>query len=376
MAEKKSRRGLGSIRKVNSGRYQVRYTDPYGSRRTGGTFSTKALAEQELARVSRAIESGSWIPGAEATSAGVPASALTLRLLGEQWRESRVSKRGLALSPNTLKEYERLVGSTLATFADKPVRGITAAQVEKWFSAEHKRAPNQASKAYKHLSQLCQYAIKKGYLQLSPCRIEGAGNYQPATVPDVPNLEQVRAMITEAQFPWKAFLSLAAWGGFRKGELLELRRKDIVKAEIDGQTLFTLKVRRAVIWDGKEAIVREPKTPGSIRDVMLPAVASQELQTHLKELPLGSDQLIFPNQRNSAKHQGEFELRAAWKQAQEVSGYSGRFHSLRAFAATQYGLLGATAVELMDRLGHRNVRTAMRYQRTTGREAALMRELG
>lgn len=370
------RRGLGSVRKERSGRYQVRYTDPYGTRRAGGTFATKALAEQELGRISRAIEAGTWVPGSSVTPSGVPSNQLTLKLLGEQWRDSRVSKRGLALSPNTLKEYERLISSTLSAFAEKPVRSITAAQVESWFSAEHKRAPNQASKAYKHLSQLCDYAIKKGYLQLSPCKIEGASNYQPATVPEVPNPQEVRSMIEDASYPWKAFLSMAAWGGFRKGELLELRRKDIEKVDIDGQDFYTVKVRRGVIWDGANAIVREPKTPGSIRDVMLPALVSEDLASHLKSIPLGAEQLLFPNQRDSSKHQGEYELRGAWKRAQEVSGYRGRFHSLRAFAATQYGLLGATAVELMDRLGHRNVKTAMRYQRTTGREVTLLRELG
>jgi integrase len=182
-------------------------------------------------------------------------------------------------------------------------------------------------------------------------------------------------MLDSAKYPWKAFLSLASWGGFRKGELLELRRKDVEKVEVDGEVWWNVSVRRAVIWDGAEAIVREPKTPGSIRTVTLPGFVTEALEPHLKALPLGAEQLIFPNQINPNKHQGEFELRRAWKHAQEASGYSGRFHSLRAFAATQYGLLGATAVELMDRLGHRNVKTAMRYQRTTGREVALLRGL-
>lgn len=369
------RRGIGSVRKVSSGRHQVRYTDPYGTRRTGGTFATKALAEQELARISRAVESGTWTPGNTATPGGTPSNKVTLRAVGEQWRASRVNKRGLPLSPNTLKEYERLINSTLSPFADKAIRGITPAQVEGWWAGEHHRAPNQASKAYKHLSQLCAYAIKQGYLQLNPCRVEGAANYQPATLPDVPTLKDVRIMLETAEYPWEAFLSMAAWGGFRKGELLELRRKDVERVEADGETWWTVNVRRAVIWDGATAVVREPKTPGSIRTVTLPGFVTEALDAHLKALPLGAEQLLFPNQKNTSKHQGEFELRRAWKAAQDASGYQGRFHSLRAFAATQYGLLGATAVELMDRLGHRNVKTAMRYQRTTGREVALLRGL-
>jgi integrase len=370
------RRGIGSIRKERSGRYQVRFTDPYGTRRGAGTFATKALAEQELQRVSRAIEAGTWVPGSAATISGIPSTQLTLANLGEQWRSLKVNRRGLALSPNTLSEYERLITSTLSPFTHKPLRSITASQVQAWFAAERKRAPNQASKAYKHLSQLCEYAIKQGYLQLNPCQIEGAGSYLPATIPDVPTLQQVRLMLEDASYPWKAFFTLGAWGGFRKGELLELRRKDVEEVDLDGDVFYNVKVRRGVIWDGAQAIVREPKTPGSVRDVLVPALVSEALREHLTRIPLGADQLIFPNQKNPSKHQGEYEVRSAWKRAQEVSGYKGTLHSLRAFAATQYGLLGATTVELMDRLGHRNVRTAMRYQRTTGREVALLKELG
>lgn len=369
-----TRRAIGSTRKLNSGRYQVRYTDPYGSRRTGGTFATKALAEQELGRIIRAVESGTWTPGGETTE-GISSSKVTLRNIADKWRASRVNKRGMPLSPNTLKEYERLVNSTLSPFADRPIRGITPAQVESWWSGEHRRAPNQASKAYKHLSQLCEYAIKQGTLQMSPCRVEGASNYQPAALPDVPTLAQVRIMTASAEYPWKAFLTLAAWGGFRKGELLELRRKDIQQEDFDGEEWWTVSVRRAVIWDGTEAIVREPKTPGSVRSVTLPAFITEALEEHLKRIPLGAEQLLFPHVTDPSRHQGEYEMRGAWKAAQEAAGFTGRFHSLRAFAATQYGLLGATAVELMDRLGHRNIKTAMRYQRNTGRDVALLKTL-
>jgi integrase len=368
-----TRRGIGSVRKLNSGRYQVRYTDPFGERRTGGTFGTKALAEQELSRISRAVESGTWTPQAQSTGSSSSANKVTLRDVGEQFRSSRVNRRGQSLSESTLGEYERYLTSTLSPFIDKPIRGITAAQVESWWEAEHKRAPNQASKAYKHLNQLCVYAIKKGYLQLNPCQVEGASNYVPAVQTDVPTPKQVSIMTETAEFPWKAFFSMAAWGGFRKGELLELRRKDLERVEVEGEVWWLVSVSRGVIWKGAEPIVREPKTPGSIRTVTLPKFVTEALDEHLRGIPLGSEQLLFPNQKNPSKHQGEFEHRNAWNRAKEAAGYKGRLHSLRAFAATQYGLLGATAVELMDRLGHRDIKTAMRYQRTTGREVALLR---
>ena len=54
-------RGLGSIRKLPSGKYQVRFTDPNGNRRNARTtFATKAAAEFELTRIRGAVESGTW----------------------------------------------------------------------------------------------------------------------------------------------------------------------------------------------------------------------------------------------------------------------------------------------------------------------------
>lgn len=368
------RRAIGSTRKLASGRYQVRYTDPFGTRRTGGTFATKVLAEQELGRVVRAIEGGTWTPNGGVIE-GVSSNKVTLRDISDKWRGTRVSKRGMPLSPTTLDEYARLVDSTMREFADRPLRGITAAQVETWWTGEHRRAPNQASKAYKHLNQLCEYAIRQGVIQLNPCQIDGASNYQPAALPDVPSYAQVQIMLNEAEFPWTAFYALAAWGGFRKGELLELRRKDIEIASYDGEQLWTVAVRRTVIYQGTKVTVKEPKTVGSIRDVVLPPLVTETLQAHLKGMPLGAEQLVFPHLKDPSRHQGEFEMRHTWRHLQEVSGFKGRFHSLRAFASTQYGLLGATTVELMDRLGHRDVKTAMRYQRTTGRDVALLKTL-
>jgi hypothetical protein len=56
-----SKRGLGSIRKLPSGRYQVRYTDPNGVRRTARTtFKAKSQAEFELTKIRGAVESGTW----------------------------------------------------------------------------------------------------------------------------------------------------------------------------------------------------------------------------------------------------------------------------------------------------------------------------
>lgn len=54
------RRARGSVSRNRVGNWQVRYTDPYGVRRSAGTFQRKGDAEQALARTLTAIENNTW----------------------------------------------------------------------------------------------------------------------------------------------------------------------------------------------------------------------------------------------------------------------------------------------------------------------------
>ncbi len=372
MSTRSPRRSVGSIEKLVSGRYRVRFTDPGGRRVTGGTFSTKQLAERELRRITEAIESGAYAKRAAARIGDLDSRTATLRELAQHWRETRLRK-GQPLSPTTLREYERLVSSVLTTFADVPVRSITPGQVDKWWGPEHRRAPNQASKAYKHLKTLTDYALKRNWITDSPCLIEGATSYRPAMRPEIPTREQVEIMVREAASPFDVVISLAAWGGLRKGEIFELRRKDVTLETVDGQTWAIVRVERAVTWDKRAAIVKTPKTEGSIRTVELPSEMTPLLKAHLKLVGAYPDALLFERRPGSGEHWLEFQMNTLWRSARAAAGFAGRFHSLRGFAGTMFAQTGATTFELMDRLGHRSVKVAMDYQRATGRTRELLK---
>jgi hypothetical protein len=123
------RRGLGSIRKLPSGKYQVRYTDPLGIRRTARTtFQTKSLAEFELTRIRGAIESGTWHIDQTPQAGDLDPKTLTLKELAAHWRSQQVTSKGFPLSPNTLGEYQRLIERVLVGFANQPIRQITRQQ--------------------------------------------------------------------------------------------------------------------------------------------------------------------------------------------------------------------------------------------------------
>jgi len=176
-----AKRGLGSIRKLPSGKYQVRFTDPNGDRRTARTtFATKAAAEFELTRIRGAIESGTWHVDETPQAGDLDPRTITLRELASHWRAQQVSSKGNPLSPTTLREYKRLIESTLVTFADQPIRSITRQHVENWRAPELKRAPNQTVKAYKHLKTLMTWAQKRSWIAVNPCDIERGSAYTPS----------------------------------------------------------------------------------------------------------------------------------------------------------------------------------------------------
>ena len=68
MAGKRSR---GSMRRLPSGRWQVRYTAPDGLRRTTGeTYRTKADATRVLALIEAEIVRGAWVDPARGSRPG------------------------------------------------------------------------------------------------------------------------------------------------------------------------------------------------------------------------------------------------------------------------------------------------------------------
>lgn len=376
MAQTGTKRGLGSIRKLPSGRYQLRYTDPNGLPQSAGTFQTKALAEKRLNEIQYAIDSGTWEQKQAIVTGDIDPKTLTLAQLGDYWRTVRVSRRGQSLRPSTLREYERLVSNVLTPLKDKPVRSITAGQVETWWAPQHKKAPNQASKAYKHLNTLMKYALKRNWVTANPCDIDGASNYTPKKLPAVPSTEQVTIMLDVAPEPFRTIVALAVSAGLRKGELFALTREDIEVIKDGDSTRVFVDVNKALTWDGRTEIVGETKSEGSVRIAELPEWANEFVIRHLATVPINPEALLFPRKPGSSLHWGKYQINPVWRSVREQAGYKGRFHSLRAYHLTQYGLTGATPVELMARGGHGDYKTALRYQRTTGRESDLLKKIG
>jgi len=371
------RRARGSVSRNRVGNWQVRYTDPHGSRRAAGTYQRKADAEQALARVLTAIENNTWAVLDDTTADGLDPRTVTLRQASTLYTENRVNRQGRTLSWNTAGEYSRMVDTTLERFAEKPLRGITARDIERWWSNAHQATPAQASKAYSHLKSVMKYALKRKWIRENPCDIEGASNYRPPVEPETPTDTEVALMLELADQPMRTVLALAAHCGLRKGEILELRRKDITSEEgPDGSGWLYVHISRSIVWEGENnPKVSPPKTPGSIRSLAVPKTggAEQILLDRLQEITDHPETLLVSRDQAGKVHWGESMLNPRWQKLRAQADYTGRFHSLRNYHLTWYAKQGATLREVMDRGGHSTPRMALRYQRSTGRETTLLR---
>lgn len=376
MAKTKGARGFGSIDQLNSGNWRVRYTDPNGNPQKGRvTFSTKREAEKELSRIRLAIETGTWHIDETPQAGELDPKTITLGQLATAWRKQATNSQGRRLEAKTLNEYERLVNSTLARFKDKPIRQIQTQQIETWRAKELEREVyRQTNSAYKHLKQLMNYALEKRWISANPCTLKRAGVYK-SQQPIIPSTQQVELMLEIAPEPLKTLIAIASEGGLRKGELLELRRKDIDLKPVKGSRAVLVKVSRSVQWVAGKPVSKSPKSSNGVRGVLLPDQASELLRAHMRRVDINPEALLFTRGADPLEHFGQFQLRTLWDKVKTQAGYQGRFHSLRAYHLTQYAITGATTKELQDRAGHATPQMVMVYQHNIGREAELVAKL-
>lgn len=361
-----------SIRKLQSGKWQARYTDPDGNRRSVGTYLTKASAEKALREVLQQIDKGTWELTRDSFRAAEIGKTLTLEQVAKRYRQLG-TRGGNSLSPRTLGEYERYIQRDLAEFAGEPIRAITRQRVESWWIAFGDQRPTLRQKVYSHLKSVMSYAVESGYTSSNPCQVRGAGSTITRTPKAIATKEEAAQILEVAPIELKLLFAIALWGGLRKGELLELRRKDLA---LDSSGFYLVSIQRAVIWlPGGLIQVKEPKW-ASRRNVALPKWLNELITSHLAKMgTIDPEALLFPYKADFSEHYPNHAINRIWASIRKATGYTGSLHSLRSFAGTNYAMTGATLREIMDRLGHNNYKTAMLYQRNSGREFELVSRL-
>src|SRR2546430_683732 len=117
------RRRFGSIRRRDSGRYQVRYPGPDGlPRNAPETFARKSDAERYLALVEAQMMRGEWTDSAR--------SEVRLKDYAERWIAQRAGLR-----PRTVQLYTWLLGKHITPhLGSMPLGRLDPATVREWRS--------------------------------------------------------------------------------------------------------------------------------------------------------------------------------------------------------------------------------------------------
>jgi integrase len=349
VANKPGKRQFGSVRRLPSGRWQVRYVTPDGETVTAPTtFAAKDDAGRFLDAVRTDLERGHWIDP--------NTGRITVEAFARRWLDER------PLRPRTKELYEGLLGlHVLPPLGAIELNRITAAKVASWHAALL-RGPypgdSTSAKAYRLLRSILNTALEDGRIATNPCQIEGAGRERPDERP-VATIAEVYAFADAVGAEHRLLVLLACFAGLRLGELQALRRRHV---DLDRAAIRIVE-QTLVLKDGTH-LTGPPKTAAGVRVIALPDAVVDELRKHLVAVPEDPEALVLGRPGNRPFRRAT--LYTAWHAATKRLGMEGfRIHDLRHTGNTLAAATGASTKELMARMGHASPRAALIYQHAT-----------
>ncbi|MET8160392.1 site-specific integrase [Sphaerisporangium sp. NPDC005289] len=352
MANKDGRRRFGSIRKLPSGRFQIRYPGPDGQLRTGeSTYATERDADKALSLVEAKLITGEWTDPQR--------SKVKLGDYAEKWITERTNLR-----PRTVEIYRGLLRRYIVPhLGNVPLGKIETAVVREWRAVLVGKGvgASEVAKSYRFLRAVLMTAADDRIIPRNPCRIKGAGEEKPDERP-VLTVAQVFQLADLMPERLRAMVLLATFASLRWGEVAALRRMDL-----DLKT-GTVSVRQQhVELDTGELLVGPPKSRAGVRTVAIPSGIISTLEHHLASYTGPEDDaLIFTGSRGGILRRSNFRRAANWASATRKIGFPGlHFHDLRHTGNTLAAGSGASLRDLMERMGHDSVRAAMIYQHST-----------
>ncbi len=355
------RRRFGGVRRLPSGRWQVRYYTPQGVRVTAsGTFATKTEADRHLASVELSMVGGTWHDPRR--------GRISVTEWAEQWLASATH-----LKPKTAVSYESLLRCVISPSLGRvPVGDLRPAQVREWVGQLIKdgRSASRVRQAYRLLSQVMSAACLDGRTAATPCvgvRLPSMKEAEPTIVSPA----QVRELVKHMSAADSVFTTTLAYTGLRFGEAAGLRRRYLRLADAK------LRVALSLSDANGRLTFEQPKTHQH-REVTLPALLVEELHEHLRHAPArGLDDLVFVSPEGMPMRHGNF-MRRAWRPAVQAAGLQGLTpHDLRASHASWLYDQGWSPVEIAARLGHAKATVTTKHyaRRIVGRDVEIASKL-
>jgi integrase len=301
------------VRKLPSGKVQLRYYDADGVRQTGGVFDTRSAAFKHYREV---IEP--QLLGRE--------PELTLAELVERYLERHKAIR----SPRTIRSLRERLRRPLEAYGDVPLHELERMSGE--LADFRAKLPERYAHAVMGaLRQVLAAGVRWGHLTQNPAALAGENPTPPPREVRAFTLAELDALEAELGATYGPLVPFAAATGLRPQEWAALERGDVDR-------------ERKLVH-----VHRTRKTAGSVRQVPL----SPRALAALERLPARLDtRLLFASPSGGPLDLGNFRRRE-WTPAVESAAIAkpARIYDLRSTFASNALAAGVTPFELARIMG-------------------------
>jgi len=368
--KKQTKREFGSIRELQSGKFQASYKLEARTIYNPQAFLTRGEAKAWLAS-----EQYKLMNGEKPESLRRPKS-ITFGECAADYLALKTDRNGYPLRPSYRAKCELHLRGKLAGFVNLEITKITSQLIERWWVDETRLGHRTSTaNAYRFLRAVLNKAIRDDqHKGPNPCQVKGAASASTGTKPRAFSTEELRRVVAHASPQLAIYLMLSFIAALRFEEATALRVCDVVRQEKDGQVMYSLRIARAVVRIGGEFLIGPTKTEAGNRITPLPRAIYSRLEDYLAGLSSEAESLLFPSELHGTFIHNSV-LNKQLKRACEAAGIDGKrfsLHSLRRGGATSLSENGATPAEVQQLLGDASLDAAMRYIKPTTRLSQLV----
>lgn len=237
----------------------------------------------------------------------------------------------------------------LPYFGKAAINKITAKDIRAWQTEMINKGYSDAYllRINNMIVSILNFAVNYYYLPSNPCHKAGSMGKRTTVVNFWTIEEHERIIDSVTDRTAHIMFQIFYYSGFRCGEFLALTLEDI---DFENNKIFISKsLRRA----GGKDIITSPKTPKSVRTVVMPAFVMNELKEYVDSLfSITDKERIFPFTKSY--------INGCIAKACKATGIKKiRIHDLRHSHASYLIHLGCSPLLISERLGHEKVQTTL-----------------
>lgn len=317
-------------------RYEAGYRDRAGIRHRQ-LFELKRDAQKWLDEQTTGIVTGQWV---DPMAGREPFKAYAERWRERQiWAENTEDQFGSVLTHHV---YPKLGGMRMDAITGADIQTL----VKQW---SRTAAATTTVQRYNMLAMLLRGAVKDRVIPMSPAvdiklpRVEAKAALVPITTDVVFSLRE--------QMPerLRAFVTIAAGAGMRRGELLGMTI-DRVATDFGAIRVDRQLSRKST---GKKPIFGSPKTTASVRTIPVAQVVLDMIEHHVDTYGVHRETgLLFTTDIGTPLSTST--LQAAWAKAAKAAHTDATPHALRHYYASIQIYGGCSIKQLQANLGHKS----------------------